>query len=362
MHNQSPVVKVDFVYNFKLKELLKQETDAIWSSTLKSWYIPEGKFDLHSFFEVFKGNAFIDYTSLKNNEPGKSTTKPRLAVKKTISLPNGYLEKLQQKRYSENTIKIYCHYFKQFQEYFTGKNLDNLSYERINQYILYLIKKSKISPSQQNQRINAIKFYFEKVLGRKMEYFEIERPRKERQLPDVLSKEEILGIIQHTNNLKHKCIISLIYSAGLRRNELIQLKITDIDSQRKMLKIKGGKGKKDRFSILSTKLIKDLKNYYSEFRPKVWLFEGPNNKQYSATSIQKILKGAALKAGIKKRVHIHMLRHSFATHLLEQGVNIRYIQELLGHESIKTTEIYTHVSSADFNKILNPLDTLYENE
>jgi len=248
--------------------------------------------------------------------------------------------------------------FEDFINYFSDRELPDIAPDEINRYLLELIESKNISASQQNQRINAIKFYYEKVLGREKQYFAIERPNKEFRLPDVLSKTEIKSIFENTTNLKHKCILEVIYSAGLRRSEVLNLKPEDIDSKRMRIKVRGGKGKKDRYSLLSEGVLKDLRDYFKAYKPKVWLFEGQSGGQYSATSVVKLLKKYALKAGIKKRVHIHMLRHSFATHLLEQGTNLRIIQDLLGHEDIKTTEIYTHISSAEIDKVINPIDEI----
>jgi site-specific recombinase XerD len=267
-----------------------------------------------------------------------------------------YLRILQQKRYSSNTIKTYTSYFTQFQEYFGNDHLHHVSTEQINSYILELVNKSGISPSQQNQRINSIKFYYEKVLGREKEYYKIERPRKERKLPTVLTKREVQQILENIKNVKHKCILTTIYSAGLRRSELINLKVSDIDSKRGLIKIRGSKGKKDRYTLLSVELIKLLRKYYRIYGPDDWLFEGQHGHQYSATSIARILQKALRKAGIQKHATPHSLRHSFATHLLEQGTNLRYIQEILGHEDPKTTQIYTHVATNEISKIRSPLD------
>ncbi len=191
----------------------------------------------------------------------------------------------------------------------------------------------------------------------KQEY-EIERPRREKILPDVLSKSEVGAILAATDNVKHKTIISVIYSCGLRRSEAIDLKIRDIDSQRMMIKITGAKGKKDRYVQLSDVLLKLLRVYYGEYKPKMWLFEGQKGGQYTAESISSVLKAAAQRAGISRRVYPHILRHSFATHQLEQGIDIRFIQSWLGHESVKTTQRYTHVSEHNFKNFKNPLDEL----
>ncbi|MDQ2180825.1 site-specific tyrosine recombinase/integron integrase [Marinifilum sp. D714] len=275
-------------------------------------------------------------------------------------LPKGYMEKLEQKRYSSQTIKIYTSYFKDFQNHFDSKDLKQINPEMINEYLLKLIKEKNISGSQQNQRINAIKFYYEKVLGNDREYYKIDRANKPKKLPTVLSKLEVKTIINCCTNKKHKCILSLIYSAGLRRSELINLKLTDIDSTRGLIIIKSAKGNKDRVSLLSPRLINELREYYKQYKPKVYLFEGQDiGTKYSTTSVANVLKQACSKAKIKKRVSPHTLRHSFATHLLEQGTDLRYIQNLLGHSSSKTTEIYTHVSTQNIGKIKNPLDDMF---
>ncbi len=280
-------------------------------------------------------------------------------LQKPNRLPKGYMELLLRKRYSQSTIKTYTSYFLQFMTYFKNQGLESITYHMINAYMLDLIQFRKISVSQQNQRINAIKFYYEKVLKRKREYFYISRPRKEATLPTILTLEEVEKMLQLTKNRKHKCILMTIYSGGLRRSELINLKVADIDSQRMLIKICGAKGKKDRFTLLSEKLVIELREYYKEYQPKIWLFEGQKGAQYSATSIEKIFRQAIDRANIIKHVTPHSLRHSFATHLLEQGTNLRYIQELLGHSSTKTTELYTRVASNALMKIKNPLDNLY---
>jgi len=279
---------------------------------------------------------------------------------------DNYLEKyrdlLIQKRYSRNTQKVYMKYFSDFCRKFGTENIDRVSKEKINTYICELIQEKNISASQQNQRINAIKFYYEKVLGREKEYYELHRPHKEQKLPKVISKNDVKRILNSCTNIKHKSILMLIYSAGLRRSELINLKISDIDSERMVINIRGAKGKKDRISLLSKNMLSLLRIYYKVYRPKKYLFEGQTGGKYSPTSIANILKKAAIKAGIRKTVTPHMLRHSFATHLLEQGTDLRYIQELLGHSSSKTTEIYTHVSKKAIDQIKNPVDDFFDDK
>ena len=269
--------------------------------------------------------------------------------------PISYLDKLQLKKYANNTVKSYILAFETFINYHKAKELIQINENDVRNYILKLIQENK-SDSYINIAINSIKFYYESVLGMPNRFYQIERPRKAKKLPKVLSKEDILKIITNTNNLKHKCIVSLLYSSGIRRNELIHLKITDIDSKRMLILIEAAKGKKDRYTILSHTLLKDLRDYYKQWKPEKYIFEGVYGKQYSTQSVGQIVKNAAIKAGIQITVTPHMLRHSFATHLLEDGVDLRQIQVLLGHSSTKTTEIYTHVATTTFNKITNPLD------
>jgi integrase/recombinase XerD len=256
---------------------------------------------------------------------------------------------LKLKNYSEPTIKTYRQYFQRFLNYYPNTKLEDITHEQIRKYLLYLVEAKDYSTSAQNQAINAVKFYYEKVLGNEPEYYNIGRPRKERKLPDVLSKKEIGAMIAATENLKHKCLITLIYSCGLRRSEAINLKLEDIDSKRMLIKLNDAKGGKDRYINLPVQLLELLRKYYQEYKSSVYLFEGQKGGTYSAESVWKVIRQAAQRAGIKKRVYPHILRHSFATHHIEQGIDIRYIQEWLGHESIKTTQRYTHVAGNKFN-------------
>ncbi|MFE3869601.1 tyrosine-type recombinase/integrase [Flavobacterium sp. LS2P90] len=197
------------------------------------------------------------------------------------------------------------------------------------------------------------------VRGTKIEVDKIHRPKRSKVLPNVLSKGEIKLILNAHSNIKHKSMLSMIYSCGLRRSELLNLKFSDIDSKRNIVLLKNAKGKKDRIAPLSPKILKMLRDYYIAYKPKNWLFEGQiSGEQYSEQSLQNVLKQALKKAKISKPVSLHWLRHSYATHLLESGTDLRYIQELLGHSSSKTTEIYTHVSTKSIQQIKSPFDDL----
>ncbi|HAQ60565.1 TPA: integrase, partial [Candidatus Delongbacteria bacterium] len=247
-----------------------------------------------------------------------------------------YNRLLRLKNYSSGTISTYNYCFEKFLDHFKSKNISELTKDQITEF-LYIESQKGLSYGYQNQIINAIKFYYEKVLGRKKEFYDIPRAKRPHKLPVVFSEEEIVILLGQVKNLKHKCILYLIYSGGLRISEAVKMKISDIDSTRNIIVIRGGKGKKDRTTLLSQKVLELLRQYYKEYRPKEYLFEGETGGQYSVKSIQNIFNKALESSGIKKNATVHTLRHSFATHLLERGTDLRYIQDLLGHESSKTT-------------------------
>ena len=266
-------------------------------------------------------------------------------------------QRLIIKRYSPSTVSTYLSCLTHFFNFHKTKNPETLSKQDILYYLEFLVKKG-YSKSSQNQYINSIKFYYEKFLEREKQYYFIDRPIKDKKLPIVLSKEEVQSLFNQVYNLKHKTILVLIYSCGLRISELINLKINDIDTQRMLIQIRNSKGNKDRQVQLAEQIHQLIKRYNNEYNPKQFLFNGLNSYQYSTASIQKIIKRAAIKADIRKNVTPHTLRHSFATHLLEDGIDIRYIQTILGHSNIQTTQIYTHVSSRHLKNIKNPTDDM----
>jgi len=271
-------------------------------------------------------------------------------------VPEEFLQKLEIRRYSMATAKSYISHFEKFMNYYTDvDDLMQLGEREINNYLSYLYQ-NKRSDAFVKMSINAIKFYYEIVKEMPNRYYHLRPPQKAESLPKVISKEGIKRMINETKNIKHRCIISLFYSAGLRRQELIDLKIECIDSDRMQILVRQGKGRKDRVTLLSETLLQDLRAYYLAYRPKKYLFEGRNGGKYSATSIREIIDKAAMQAKIGKKVTPHMLRHSFATHILENGTDTRYIQKLMGHASSRTTEIYTHVANDSFKNIKNPLD------
>jgi integrase/recombinase XerD len=236
--------------------------------------------------------------------------------------------------------------------------IETITKKDIDNYMVFLVQKKQVSTSTQNTAVNAIKFYLERVNKGERTVYYVDLPIKDNTLPTVLSNEEIQRLFAAVMNMKHRCILFLIYSAGLRVSELLNLKETDIEEDRMVIYIRSGKGRKDRISLLSRVTLDYLKKYCHVYKPTVWLFEGQFGGQYSSRSINHFIHNYARKAGIYKRVSAHTLRHSFATHLLERGTDLRYIQTLLGHESSKTTERYTHVTKRGFDKLISPLDYL----
>lgn len=319
-------------------------------------YLPAESFVLSEFFDRYVKMAFIDYSAVRELIPKKEEdSRP--------PLPEGYLEKLKQVRYSEHTVRVYTSYFRDFQQHFKGRDIVTVTPGEINSYLLYLIRERNISSCQQNQRINAIKFYYEKVLGQERRCYKVNRAKREKTLPDVLSKEEIKKILDVTaKDLRFFCMFSILYSAGLRISELLELKAGDINESRSMIRVRQGKGRKDRYTLLSKPLMKRLAEYNRLYRPKVWFFERRPGEPFTESIVSKRLKAAALEAGITKRIYPHLLRHSFATHLLEQGTDIKIVKELMGHNNIKTTERYVHIADTFKSNIKSPLDDLLTEE
>lgn len=264
---------------------------------------------------------------------------------------------LRLRNYSNKTIKSYTSCLRSFTRYFQPRHPRQIEETDIRNYLLYLLEEKRFSAATVNQVFNALRFLYVELYKMPFIIGSLPRPKKEKQLPVVLSQEEVVRLLDSVDNLKHKTILMLIYSAGLRVGEAVRLKIEDIDSERKLIYLKSAKGKKDRYTLLSDVALKNLREYFKAYRPKEYLFEGaPGRKHIAERSVQEVFKRATGMAGIRKHVTVHSLRHSFATHLLEAGTDLRYIQEVLGHASSKTTEIYTHVSKQKLGKIINPLD------
>jgi integrase/recombinase XerD len=336
-HNKEKRIAIYFEKDATLIARVKKLTGVRWSATLKAWHVPDNP---------------------ENRERFKIT--PELILNDNHT---AYIKKFEQwlysKRYSASTIKTYSEALKSFLLFYNDINIEAITNEAVIKYNNEYILKNELSSSYQNQIVNAIKLFFSSIKAKTINPELIHRPKREKLLPNVLSKEEVKQILEAHNNIKHKAMLSLIYSCGLRCGELLNLKPIHIDSKRGIVPIKQAKGKKDRIAPLSIKILDLLRVYFKEYKPEKYLFEGQNvGTPYDARRLQLVLKQALEKTKITKPVTLHWLRHSYATHLLESGTDLRYIQELLGHKSSKTTEIYTHVSTNSIKQIKSPFDDL----
>ncbi len=402
-HKGLEVVLIKFPVDIELGNAVRKISDVKWSNSQKAWYAPYTMATLQEIKEVFNEISKIDAGPLKGKiatqNDKTAETRPQhksLAavnggnprVKPAMKVRTGHLREeniavvvsekiggtgnsdtnkkieiykrwLQSRRYSENTVITYIEALTTFLLFFADKTVDEITNEDIvtfnNDYIL----KRKLSSSFQNQVVNSIKLFFKTVQNKAIDVTLIHRPKRSKALPNVLSKEEIKLLLNTPVNVKHKAMLSLLYACGLRCGELLDLQPMHIDSNRQVVIIKNGKGKKDRIAPLSAKIIELLREYYVMYKPRKYLFEGQDKgNKYDARSLQLVLKQNLVKAKIAKPVTLHWLRHSYATHLLEAGTDLRYIQEILGHTSSRTTEIYTHVSTKSIQKIVSPFDTL----
>lgn len=380
IHNNQPRIALYFEYSKEANERIQKLTGAKWSSTLKVWHVPDTeeyrkqfKLNLNTSTHLHRENKLTSAIYTKKHEESivthkrqqqpttKCDEKPSISNQVTPDIINkieAYKRWLRSKRYSENTVKTYSEALLSFLRFYSHKPVAQITNNDVIVFNNEFILKHKLSASYQNQIVNAVKLFFKKIEGSVLNVDLVHRPKKYNPLPKVLAIEEVADIINALDNIKHKCMISLIYSAGLRRSELLNMRISNIDSKRMELFIAHSKNRKDRVVPLSETGLQLLREYYKSYHPKDYLFEGQNGDQYSERSLALVLKKACEKAGIRKQVNLHMLRHSYATHLLETGTDLRYIQELLGHKSSKTTEIYTHVSQRSLNKISSPLDKL----
>ncbi len=352
---------IRFKNNKSTYGILKDMEIAKWSSKYRSFLIERTVENINLVLRQLRSVSKISISKeleINNTETIQLLLEQSYDPDKFKSCPAIYINKLVALNYSKSTIANYHKYFSEFVNFFRSNDIDSFEKDDIELYIKLVRDSKDVSTQYTHMLINAIKFYYEKVLGRQKERYEITRPQKEFKLPNVMSENEVQQLLKSNENLKHKCILLLIYSAGLRRSEVLNIKISDLNKDRNMLFIRGGKGRKDRYTIFSDKIRAKLRQYYLEYKPKNWLFEGQYGGRYSAGSIQKIFDKAKQKAGIQRRVTTHCLRHSFASHLIENGVDIKIIQELMGHNSIKTTEIYSHVVMKKLENIKSPIDNL----
>lgn len=335
-------------------QALKKLPSSFYNKTQKMWSLQNTEKNLKRVQELFGDRLEIRESEIK-------ASIPRIQISENVQLE---LDRNHQtmvlKGFSESTIRSYQNELKQFFSYFENQDLKCVGKEQIEGFVFNLISKYKISEQKQNAMINAIKCYYEHCLDMPREYYNIIRPKKSVDLPNVLSEEEVVKILNHPSNIKHQAILHTIYAAGLRVGEIQRLRVQDIRSDDGYIFIKDSKGKKDRHTVLSPYLLDLLREYYREHRPSYWLFEGQKGGQYSAKSIQSIFRKAVIETGVNPWSTPHTLRHSFATHLMQNGVNIRYIQSALGHASSKTTEVYTRVLAINNNTLTSPLDRLYK--
>lgn len=389
-HKGIECIGIYFDKNYVLQSIIQTQAGAVWSRTRTCWYIPCVPDKYHLLAKALRGKAILDSGELKKylidkrkddllqKSGNQNKALPHLEIKK-VNMPESnkiiskenrealqqFTRQLHLKAYSQSTIKTYTNEFNQFLHTIQDNPAADFSVSRLKDYFEYCHVSLKLSENTLHSRINAMKFYYEQVLKREKFFWEIPRPKKPLILPKLLNEDELRKLFNALNNKKHKAMLFTAYSAGLRVSEVVNLKIADIDSGRMQIYIKCGKGKKDRYVNLSPILLDILRNYLLEYlpRPKVYLFESEQTfSAYPIRTAQQVFSNAKKKAGIKKEVGIHSLRHSFATHLLDKGTDIKYIKDLLGHFNIKTTERYLHVSKEKLINIISPFDDLWKKE
>lgn len=379
-HRDKKCVGIYFRRDPALESKFRNALPIRWSRTNGCWYVDDTAKNLAAAYAVLKDAGLryeliassaegVTQTSDHHREPGKTENTGASAApfQHTASLPSRCNdEELQLFRremilcgYSKSTMRTYEHEFVQFLHAVHPHAARDFSPDRIKDYFQYCHETLRLSEHTIHSRINALKFYYERVLGREKFFFSIPRPKKPLLLPAVFSKEQVARLINSIENVKHKTLITLTYGCGLRVSEVVSLRVKDVDGQRKLLFVHRAKGKKDRVVSLSPALLVMLREYYKIYRPKVFLFEGQHAGDHLSTrSIQMVLARAKQKAGILQEGGMHALRHSFATHLLDKGIDVVFIQKLLGHNDIKTTLRYLHVTNKDLIHILSPLDDI----
>jgi len=356
-----------FDYNKELIVHTKKLNGTKWSATNKCWYIENKKDTLNQLFSHFKNVAWLKVELKKTNDKPKVNKKPQTGnpYKKHVSQKSREaLETFRRwmvgSRYSESTINSYIGILESFFGFHRDKDPFSISLENVECYNTDVVVKYHYSVVYQRQLVSALKLMFRNTDGFKIDPDSLERPKRSKKLPVVLSREEVLRMLLATANLKHRTILAILYGSGLRISELINLRIEDIDFARKQLFIRMAKGRKDRFVSLSEKIYSLLNDYLQTYKPDTYLFNGQNSLQYSAVSVRHFLARSVKQANIKKRVTPHTLRHTYATHLLEGGVDLKYVQELLGHSRLETTQLYLHVTKKQLLAINSPIDTLID--
>ena len=356
-HRNAIQLTLSFTYHQQTIDIIRKIEGTKWSKTLRSWYLLYNKQNINQIYYRLKDIVeFKKDISLNTEISTLYIHKKRNISAANKVLIDNYKKYLKGLRYSESTVKTYSTFIADFITYVKDKPINELTTKDVTSFVEDVVVVKKYSISTHRQMISAIKHFRDLHPTCKIDKLELKRPNKNRILPTVLSKEEVIDLLRYTRNLKHRAILALIYSAGLRISEVLNLKLYQIDIDRRQITVKQSKNRKDRNIILAESFVPLLLIYLQSYQPKIYFAEGKPGIQYSAESVRAFLKRSCQLAGIKKKVTPHTLRHSYATHLLENGVDLRYIQELLGHAKPETTMIYTHVTKKDLLKIESPLD------
>ncbi|NKB71773.1 MAG: tyrosine-type recombinase/integrase [Candidatus Latescibacteria bacterium] len=337
---------------------IKQIPGRRWHKTEKFWSVPYNSDTLTALERQF-GCDPVRFFTPRPARPAPVTRRRWTMLserQKTYIAP--VEDEMKLRGYSPKTRKVYRNHLLRFLDYF-DKPPVQLSTNDLRGYILHLIDQNGISRSYQSQVVSAIKFLYKFVLKKDAVLEDLPRPRPSSHLPVVLSRREVLDILGALDNIKHRTVLITAYSAGLRVGEVVRLRVEDIDRDRGLIRVRQGKGRKDRYTTLSEVLLQTLSLYWKAVRPEKWLFPGARpGRHLTERSVQKVIQRAKGKTGTSKPVTMHTLRHSFATHLLEDGTDLRYVQELLGHTRPETTMIYTHVTQKNLKRIRSPLDNI----
>jgi len=379
LHKGENRVTLRFPYDNELIKITRSIPGSKWSQSLYSWHIPDDAELFKDLAGLYSGLAVLDDSGLRTHHPENIGVQKADERKEKISQPDISIEIrriplsekgkadidkfrrwMESNRYPESTIRTYTGMITTFLRFINPKEAEEFTSEDLVRIVDEYILPNNLSRSFQNQMISAIKKFYGKIYKSVIDPGEISRPRPQHRLPNVLSKEEVKRILDSVVNEKHRTMLSLVYGCGLRRSEVLELLPSDIDKDRRLMHIRQSKGFKDRIVPLTDKLLQMLDLYLLHYKPVKYLFEGQySGRQYSPESLEKVFRTAYEKAGIKKKdITLHGLRHSYATHLLEAGTDLRYIQALLGHKSSRTTEMYTHVTTHSIQNIRSPFDDL----
>lgn len=357
-------MKVDFPFTEIERNYIKKYNGIKWSRSHGCFYLPYSQAVFHDLYAYLRQrHYFVDYEQIRSAKslPALKKThgnrsKPELLEGEALKNYKEYYAYLEGLRYSKSTISVYTNFIVDFLLFIDTKPLDAIDNRVVQRFVERLVSDKGYSISTHRQLISAIKHFAERFSLCGIEVSTLHRPGRQKRLPVVLNQTEVIALLRCTANLKHRIALALLYSAGMRISELLQLKTADVDMERRQIRIHQSKGRKDRYVILAESMIPLLRNYLITYNPKHYMLEGYGGGRYSAGSVRNFLRRSCLKAGITKRITPHSLRHSYATHLIENGVNLRYVQELLGHAKPETTMIYTHIAKKDLLQVRSPLD------